>query len=96
MGGLVRVLAVPIHNGCLVLVEGEEVIGPFKCWWRGRHTYYPSFMERHMVRVGRHAKHVGKEFEYTCETCGEKTGWIRKSKQAQWELEHNPSWSNKP
>ena len=25
MGSLVRMLAVPLHNGCLVLVEGEEV-----------------------------------------------------------------------
>ena len=27
MGSLVRMLAVPLHNGRLVLVEGEEVIG---------------------------------------------------------------------
>lgn len=25
MGSMVRMLAVPLHNGCLVLVEGEEV-----------------------------------------------------------------------
>jgi len=72
------------------------VIKWLKCWWRGHHTYFPSYMERHIVRSGRHAKHIGKEFQYTCQTCRAKTGWIRKAKQLQWELEHNPSWSNEP
>lgn len=67
-----------------------------KCWWRGHHTYWPSFMDRHTFTAARHPKHVGKQFQYECETCGKKTGWMRKAKQLQWELENNPSWSKKP
>ena len=67
-----------------------------KCWWRGHHTYFPLFVERHTVTAGSHAKHLFKKVQYECETCGAKTGWIRKANQAQWELDNNPSWSNKP
>ena len=67
-----------------------------KCWWRGHHTYYPSYMQLEYTGEYGWAKVPVKEFQYECDTCETKTEWMRVSKKYQWEKDNNPRWSNQP